>query len=155
MNLRAQLLFWLGALLFLLLFLWVFSDILLPFILGMALAYLLDPLADRLERLGMSRFWATITIVVLTVLVLALVALILVPLLFAQLAVFLERLPSYVDAAAGARKPVLRDAHRPVLQDAGKRPERRPDGVAGRLVDRHRGRLGLGRRRRRSSASSA
>jgi len=71
-NLRAQLLFWSGALLFLLLFLWVFSDILLPFILGMALAYLLDPIADWLERAGMSRFWATITIVVLTVLVLAL-----------------------------------------------------------------------------------
>jgi predicted PurR-regulated permease PerM len=96
MNLRTQLIFWLGALLFLLLFLWVFSDILLPFILGMALAYLLDPLADRLERLGMNRFWATITIVVLTVLVLILVALIVVPLLFAQLAGFLERLPSYV-----------------------------------------------------------
>ena len=55
---------------FLLLFLWVFSGILLPFILGMALAYLLDPVADRLERRGMSRFWATITIVLLTVLVL-------------------------------------------------------------------------------------
>ena len=52
----------------------MFSDILLPFILGMALAYLLDPLADWLERSGMSRFWATITIVILTVLVLALVA---------------------------------------------------------------------------------
>ena len=50
----------------LLLFLWVFSGILLPFILGMALAYLLDPLADRLERGGMSRFWATITIVLLS-----------------------------------------------------------------------------------------
>jgi predicted PurR-regulated permease PerM len=80
----------------LLLFLWVFSDILLPFILGMALAYLLDPLADWLERLGMNRFWATITIVVLTLLVLILVALILVPLLLAQLSGFLDRLPSYV-----------------------------------------------------------
>ena len=50
MNLRRQAAFWLGALAFLLLFLWVFSGILLPFILGMALAYLLDPVADRLER---------------------------------------------------------------------------------------------------------
>jgi predicted PurR-regulated permease PerM len=96
MTLRTQVMFWLGALVFLLLFLWVFSDILLPFILGMALAYLLDPLADWLERIGMNRFWATITIVVLTVLVLALVALIVIPLLVAQLAGFLERLPSYV-----------------------------------------------------------
>jgi predicted PurR-regulated permease PerM len=96
MNLRVQVIFWLGALAFLLLFLWVFSSILLPFILGMALAYLLDPIADWLERLGLNRVWATITIVLLTVFALILVALILVPLLFGQLASFLERLPSYV-----------------------------------------------------------
>lgn len=95
MNLRTQVLFWLGALLFLLLFLWVFSEILLPFILGMALAYLLDPIADRLQAAGMNRFWATITIVVLTVLVIAVAALVAVPLLIEQLSGFLERLPSY------------------------------------------------------------
>lgn len=95
MNLRMQAAFWIGALLALLLFLWVFSDILLPFIMGMALAYLLDPVADWLERVGMNRFWATITIVILTVMVLTLVALIAVPLLVAQLAAFLERLPIY------------------------------------------------------------
>ena len=95
MNLRTQAVFWIGALFALLLFLWVFSDILLPFIMGMALAYLLDPLADRLERSGMSRFWATITIVFLTVLILALVAIVAIPLLAAQLSGFLERLPSY------------------------------------------------------------
>ena len=95
MNLRVQALFWLGALVFLLLFLWVFSGILLPFIMGMALAYLLDPIADRLERAGMSRFWATITIVVLSVLVFALVALIGIPLLVGQLSAFLEKLPVY------------------------------------------------------------
>ena len=31
------------------------SDIMLPFVLGFALAYFLDPLADRLEALGMRR----------------------------------------------------------------------------------------------------
>jgi predicted PurR-regulated permease PerM len=95
MNLRVQAAFWFGALLALLLFLWIFSDILLPFIMGMALAYLLDPVADFLERSGMSRFWATITIVVLTVMLLTVVAAIAVPLLAGQLAAFLERLPTY------------------------------------------------------------
>ena len=97
MSFRLHAAFWIAALLFLLTFLWVFSDILLPFILGMALAYLLDPIADRLEAAGMSRFWATITIVLMSVLVLALLALIVVPLLVAQLSGFLERLPDYVD----------------------------------------------------------
>lgn len=95
MNFRAQAAFWLGALLFLLLFLWVFSGILLPFILGMALAYLLDPIADWLEKVGMSRFWATITIVILSVLVLSIVALTVIPLLVSQLADFLNDLPGY------------------------------------------------------------
>jgi predicted PurR-regulated permease PerM len=94
-SFRTQAVFWLGALAFLLLFLWVFSGILLPFIMGTALAYLLDPIADRLQRGGMSRFWATITIVVLSVLVLSLVGLIGLPLLTAQLSAFIERLPSY------------------------------------------------------------
>ena len=96
MNLPRQALFWTAALLVLLLLLWLFSDILLPFVLGMALAYLLDPVADRLERAGMNRFWATITIVVVSVLVLVVLALVVVPVLVTQLSGFLERLPSYV-----------------------------------------------------------
>jgi predicted PurR-regulated permease PerM len=96
-----QAVFWIGVLAFLLLFLWVFSGILLPFIMGMALAYLLDPIADRLERGGMSRFWATITIVVLSVLVLSLLALIGLPLLFSQASSFLEHLPSYAQQLQG------------------------------------------------------
>ncbi|HWT30143.1 MAG TPA: AI-2E family transporter [Propylenella sp.] len=96
MTLPRQALFWTAALVVLLLFLWLFSDILLPFVLGMALAYLLDPVADALQRAGMSRFWATITIIVIAVLVLVLVALVVIPLLVTQLEGFLERLPSYV-----------------------------------------------------------
>ena len=88
--------FWTAALALLLVFLWLFSSILLPFIMGLALAYLLDPVADRLERVGMSRFWATITIVLCSVLVIALAILILVPILASQLSGFLDRLPSYV-----------------------------------------------------------
>lgn len=96
MTLRRQAIFWIGALLFLLSFIWVFSGILLPFIMGMGLAYLLDPIADRLQRGGMNRFWATISIVLMTVLVLASLALIAAPVLVSQLSGFLERLPSYV-----------------------------------------------------------
>ena len=95
-DLRLQVVFWIGFLIFFLLFVWLFSDILLPFILGMALAYLLDPLADRLERGGMNRAWATISIVLMSVLVFALIALIVVPVLVSQFSAFLEDLPEYV-----------------------------------------------------------
>ena len=45
--------------------LWVLGDVILPFVLGGALAYILDPIADRLERLGLSRMAATIVITAL------------------------------------------------------------------------------------------
>jgi predicted PurR-regulated permease PerM len=41
--------------------------VLAAFVAGMLLAYLLDPLATRLERLGMNRLIATLTIVELFV----------------------------------------------------------------------------------------
>ena len=53
--LRRQIIFWLLAAAFLILFLYIFSAILLPFLAGMTLAYFLDPVADRLERMGLSR----------------------------------------------------------------------------------------------------
>ena len=37
---------------------------LLPFVAGMALAYFLDPVADRLQRLGLSRAAATLLILI-------------------------------------------------------------------------------------------
>ena len=73
MTLQRQALFWLGALAALIVFLWLFSGILLPFVAGLALAYLLDPLADRLERIGLPRVWATVVILVAFVMVLVLV----------------------------------------------------------------------------------
>ena len=44
-----------AALVVFVLALWLLSEILLPFIAGLAIAYLLTPLTDRLERLGVNR----------------------------------------------------------------------------------------------------
>ena len=96
MTLQRQALFWIGAALALAYFLYLFSGILLPFVAGLALAYLLDPLADRLERLGMSRVWATIVILVSFMLLTALMVVLIVPVLGNQLANFIERLPDTV-----------------------------------------------------------
>lgn len=96
MTLERQIKFWLGALAVLVLFLWLFSGILLPFVAGMALAYLLDPLADRFERLGLSRGASTLVIVLIFALVVTLVAVLIMPILANQLGGLVERLPSYV-----------------------------------------------------------
>lgn len=88
--------FWLAAALVFVAFLMVFSSILLPFVAGMVLAYFLDPVADRLERLGLSRLMATIVILIGFVLLLVLIAILVVPLLASQLSDFIAKIPEYL-----------------------------------------------------------
>lgn len=96
MTLQRQALFWLCAFAGLVFFLYMFSSILLPFVAGLALAYLLDPLADRLERIGLPRVWATVVILVAFVLLLVLAIMLIVPVLGTQVSGFIERLPATV-----------------------------------------------------------
>ncbi|WOJ88745.1 AI-2E family transporter [Methylocapsa polymorpha] len=96
MRLEWQIGFWVGVLLLLILLLWVFSGVLLPFAAAVALGYLLNPVADRLERLGLSRLGATLLIMVGFVLLLVVALVLIVPILGRQLVAFIEVLPSYV-----------------------------------------------------------
>jgi predicted PurR-regulated permease PerM len=100
MRLERHIVFWLAAILVLVGLLWLFSPILLPFVVGMAIAYLLDPLATRLARHGLSRLVAALVILAVFVLVVIAVSLLVVPVLLKQLAgfisVFIGNLPNYV-----------------------------------------------------------
>jgi predicted PurR-regulated permease PerM len=93
---QRQFRFWLASAVVLALFLYIFSDILLPFVAGMVLAYFLDPVADRLERLGLSRVMATVVILFAFIIVLVLAFVILVPVLASQMADFAGKLPDYL-----------------------------------------------------------
>jgi predicted PurR-regulated permease PerM len=91
-----QVLFGLGTLAIVIVFLLTFSSILLPFVAGMALAYFLDPVADRLERLGLSRLMATSLILISFVVIFAVALVIFIPILINQLNDFINKLPDYV-----------------------------------------------------------
>ncbi|TIQ40092.1 MAG: AI-2E family transporter, partial [Mesorhizobium sp.] len=93
---RRQIRFWLISAIILAIFLYVFSGILLPFVAGMVLAYFLDPVADRLQRLGLSRLMATIVILFAFIVVLVLAFVILIPVLASQMADFASKLPEYL-----------------------------------------------------------
>ncbi len=95
-GVRRQVLFWIIAFVVLCLFLYVFRSILLPFITGMALAYMLDPVADRLEKLGASRLVATAAILLIFLMVFVIALLVVIPVLSSQLSGFIERLPNYI-----------------------------------------------------------
>jgi predicted PurR-regulated permease PerM len=112
-HLRRQVFFWIGALAIFVIFLMVFSSILLPFVAGMALAYFLDPVADWLERRGLSRMMATVVILITFVLLFALSLIIIIPVVVAQASDFITRIPGYISSlqqlVAGTGSTILPD----------------------------------------------
>jgi len=93
MTLQRQISFWIGALVVLVLGLWLLREILLPFIAGLVLAYFLDPVADWFEEKGVPRLAATLIILGTSILAFAILVLLLVPILGDQIASFATRLP--------------------------------------------------------------
>jgi len=88
--------YWGIGFLVLMVVLWLLGNVLLPFVLGMAIAYFLDPTADKLENMGFSRLWATIVITVGALLAVAVIAIVLIPQLIDQLAALVTSLPQYL-----------------------------------------------------------
>lgn len=64
--------------------LWFLGDVILPFVLGGAVAYFLDPVADRLERMGLSRALSVTVITLIGVTIFVLMALLVIPTLVSQ-----------------------------------------------------------------------
>jgi predicted PurR-regulated permease PerM len=73
--------------------LWLLGDVILPFLVGGALAYLLDPVADRLERLGLSRAMSVAVIALGVVLIFAAAVLLLIPTLIRQTSQLVQTAP--------------------------------------------------------------
>ncbi|MGA4637146.1 AI-2E family transporter [Pseudomonas solani] len=88
---------WLGGVLLLCWLLYQLHPILSPFLVGMLLAYLGDPLVDRLERLGLSRTWGVVAVFTLFSLILLALLLVLVPMLGRQLVRLYELAPQMLD----------------------------------------------------------
>jgi predicted PurR-regulated permease PerM len=93
---QRQILIWVAALAALVFALNELGSAVTPFVTGMALGYLLDPIVQRLERLGLSRFAASLLILGAFVLTLALILVIVAPILASQLIDFTAKLPGYV-----------------------------------------------------------
>src|SRR5262249_42646187 len=74
----------------------ILREILLPFVVALALAYLLDPLATRLERLGLSRLMATLLILLLFFLGGSAVVWLVAPTVIRELSYFIDSAPRYL-----------------------------------------------------------
>jgi len=64
--------------------LWYLGDVILPFVLGGAIAYMLDPVADRLEAMGLSRILSVVVITLAATIIFVLLILLVIPTLIQQ-----------------------------------------------------------------------
>lgn len=107
MTVERQLRFWLIGFAVFLVALYLLRGVLLPFVAGMAVAYLLDPVCDRLEAWGLSRTLATTVLTVLFLVVAVAAVVLLIPVLAGQVASLLERVPDLIEALRGQSARLL------------------------------------------------
>ncbi len=106
MSIRNQAYFWLGAFILLGGFLYLFNNVLLPFVLGAAIAYLLNPLVRAMSKLKIARGPASLMILSGFLFFISLVLLIISPLLYKQSVQLYEELPDYISRLAVMAEPL-------------------------------------------------
>lgn len=123
LPIRDQVRYWSIALAVFFILLWFLGAVLLPFLVGGALAYFLDPVADRLERAGLGRIAATTVITVIGVLIVVLLVLAVIPTLVNQLTALVNAAPEIsrkLQAFLTERFPELSDSTSVVRQTLAK-----------------------------------
>lgn len=104
---RTYFTFWGGASLLLFAFVWVFKAVLTPFVLGIGIAYLLNPIVNFLVKMKIPRL-ASVLLILLSFFIFCLLVLTLVsPPLYREAASLAERLPEYIDVLVKFVQPYL------------------------------------------------
>jgi predicted PurR-regulated permease PerM len=87
-------------------------EVLLPFVAGIGLAYLLDPIVNRLERTGINR--AVATLLILGLFIVGVIALlwIAIPIIGVEVAALIDNLPAYIQRL----EALVMDPSRPWLR---------------------------------------
>lgn len=96
MTFQRQHVFWFCVAVVVILALTTLWSVILPFLVALIIAYLLDPMATRLERLGIGRLGATSLLIVGLVLALLLLFLLGIPAIIHQFGGLASRLPEYM-----------------------------------------------------------
>ena len=101
--------FWLALFAFFCAFVYILRSVLLPFVAGIIIGYLLDPLVDKFTRLKIGRTWSTVLVLVLVVLIIVPAFVLLVNVIDSQLSVFISVIPNYVSSLLKKAEPLLID----------------------------------------------
>lgn len=113
--------------------LYILRSVLMPFVAGILLAYLLDPLVEKLEKWKISRLWATILVCLLAVLVVLPGLCFLVGMIENQVALLIKATPKYLVLIMAKVKPIIASLS-----------ERFPDLKGGQLEQMVKGNIGSG-----------
>ena len=97
---------WLTVFLVFCIFVYMLRSVLLPFVAGIIIGYLLDPWASKFEKIGMNRTWATVTVMILVVLLLVPALFLLFGMIDEQLGAFLKVLPNYIGSLVKKIEPI-------------------------------------------------
>lgn len=98
---------WYAAGIALLAVLALFAPILTPFVMGAGLAYLGDPLVDRLQRMGLSRSLGVVIVFVVLALAGLLALLLVIPMLYQQAVALLGKVPEILEWLQNTALPRL------------------------------------------------
>lgn len=101
--------FWLTIFIVASALLYFLSPILLPFVTAALLAYLGDPLVDRLEKFKISRTLSVVVVFFLIFLVIFPLLLFLIPLIESQIKLLIAKTPEYISWLMINLKPTLKD----------------------------------------------
>ncbi len=135
MSREKRILFWLAGLALFLVLLNALSGVLLPFVAGMAIAYFLDPVADKLENWGLSRTVATTVIIAGFFLLAAGVLILLFPLLQAQVLGLASLIPDLIGKLRDIAEPLLQRIQADIAPDALDRLKAAAGSYAGTAIE--------------------
>ncbi len=110
------------------------KQVLLPFVAGMAVAYFLDPVTDRLELLKISRTVATSVVLLLFFLLIIALTLLIVPVLQTQLVALLAEIPGIVARLREDLVPAVNDWSDGLAPEAAARAQEAIGQISEQLV---------------------
>lgn len=90
--------FWIAIAVLTIALVWIVKGILLPFLVGLAVAYLFDPVVDRMQRLGIHRAIGAVLVLLIVGIFVVAVILLIVPIIDAQFAELMKRGPTFINA---------------------------------------------------------
>src|SRR5215217_5804747 len=111
MTMARPVIFWIGISTLLLTALVLLRPIMMPFAVGMVLAYLLAPTVDRLERVGVHRSLAALTLILLLLVGIVGIGVVMLPVIVGELNFFIEQFPRYT----ARMQTLIADSSRPWL----------------------------------------